>query len=116
MNHQRILRNLLHLPLLLITVTGLCAQDAAPRVINFRNGGTGAYPDADPPLEWSLTKNVIWRWDAPVADRANSAPIMAGDKIFTLCTPMTLVCLDKSTGKELWRRDSHATKDAAGEE
>ena len=111
-----VLRYWVRLPLALLAVTGLCAQEVAPRVINFRNGPTGAFPDATPPLEWSVAKNVIWQWDAPVGDTANGAPIMVGDKLFTICSPTMLVCLDKRTGRELWLLDSHAVKGAAGEE
>ena len=42
------------------------ASHAVEPVINMRNNGTGAYPDADPPTVWSATKNVKWRWEAPL--------------------------------------------------
>jgi hypothetical protein len=91
------------------------AHAAEPRVLNYRNGGTGAFPDADPPLDWSNARNVEWSWEAPAFDLANSSPIIVDDpsirgagKVFTLIAPHGLVCLDKVTGKELWRRESHA--------
>ena len=36
-----------------------------------------------------------------------STPIIVGDRVFTLARPMTLVCIDKNTGEELWRRERH---------
>jgi len=80
---------------------------AGERVIHFRNNGTGAYPDADPPLEWSVTKNVKWHWHTPVLGKTISGPLVVGERIVTLASPMIIVCLDKNTGKELWRREKH---------
>jgi hypothetical protein len=37
----------------IILNTVAVANAAELRVLNYRNGGTGAFPDADPPLEWS---------------------------------------------------------------
>lgn len=88
------------------------AADGQMKVINYRNGGTGAYPDADPPLEWSVTKNVRWRWDAPLFGTTIASPIIVGERIITLAKPMTLVCLDKNTGKVLWRRERYLSPDA----
>jgi outer membrane protein assembly factor BamB len=85
-------------------------------VVNFRNGGTGAYPDADPPLEWSVTKNVRWRWDAPLLGPAISSPILVGDRVITLARPMAIVCLDKDTGRELWRRERYVVGSLAASE
>lgn len=94
--------------------TLVAADRTQPQVLNYRNGGTGAFPDADPPLEWSNgSSNVVWTWEAPAFDMANSTPIVVGDKLFTLTSPLGLVCLDKRTGKELWRRETHAV---AGED
>lgn len=81
---------------------------AAEPVIGFRNNGTGAYPDADPPMVWSCTSNVVWRWQQdPLTAFTISSVIVVGDRLFTLGHPMTFYCLDKNTGKELWRREAH---------
>jgi outer membrane protein assembly factor BamB len=43
---------------------------------------TGVAPEADPPLEWSETKNVKWKVKVP--GFGTSTPIVWGDKIFIL--------------------------------
>lgn len=42
--------------------------------------GTGAAIDADPPVEWSETKNVKWKTALP--GKGHSTPIVWGDRIF----------------------------------
>ena len=42
--------------------------------------GTGAAPNADPPVEWSETKNV--RWKVALPGKGHSTPIVWGDRIF----------------------------------
>jgi outer membrane protein assembly factor BamB len=42
--------------------------------------GTGAAPDAHPPLEWSETKNI--RWKTALPGKGHSTPIVWGDRIF----------------------------------
>lgn len=43
---------------------------------------TGVAPDADPPAEWSDTKNI--KWKVAVPGRGHAAPIVWGDRIFLL--------------------------------
>lgn len=42
--------------------------------------GTGAAPNADPPVEWSETKNI--RWKVALPGNGHSTPIVWGDRIF----------------------------------
>ena len=72
-----------------------------------RGDWTGRFPDADPPLAWNLHDgtNVLWRTPLPSYSAAN--PVIVGDRLFVNCEPHTLYCLDKNTGKILWKRDSH---------
>jgi len=42
--------------------------------------GTGVAPNADPPLEWSETKNVRWKVELP--GRGHSTPIVWGERVF----------------------------------
>ena len=42
--------------------------------------GTGAAPHADPPLEWSETRNL--RWKAALPGGGHSTPVVWGDRIF----------------------------------
>ena len=88
--------------LMLLNILGVSTARASDPVISFRNGGTGAYPDADPPLEWSTTRNVRWRWKAPA--KTISSPIIVGGRVITVADPMTVACVDKDTGEERWRR------------
>src|SRR3990170_4784441 len=49
--------------------------------------GTGAAPNADPPVEWSEAKNV--RWKVALPGKGHSTPIVWGDRIFlTTAVPL----------------------------
>lgn len=82
---------------------------------------TGAATEADPPLEWSETKNI--KWKAAIPGEGDSTPIIWGDKVFILTavpkggqevlgkteTPtqpyqFTVICFDRKTGKILWQK------------
>lgn len=81
----------------------LCGSiTGADDVIGWRTDGSGAYPRAIPVLKWSATKNVKWVTRMP--DWSNSQPVPAGDRVFTLCEPYTLLCVDAANGKILWQR------------
>ena len=80
---------------------------SAPAVVGWRGDGTGRYPTANPPTEWSLkengeSKNILWKTKLPCYSWAT--PIIVGDKIITRSEPYDLICLDKNTGKLLWIR------------
>jgi outer membrane protein assembly factor BamB len=44
--------------------------------------GTGVAPAANPPLEWSETKNVTWKVEIP--GRGSSSPVIWDDRVFLL--------------------------------
>jgi hypothetical protein len=46
-------------------------------------------------------KNILWMAELP--ERTNAAPVIVGDRIFTPAEPDELICLDKNTGRILWR-------------
>ena len=46
-------------------------------------------------------KNIAWM--TPLPGEGNGGAVIVGDKIFLLCEPDELVCLNKSDGKVLWR-------------
>ena len=51
-------------------------------------------------------KNIVWMTKLP--ERTNAVPIILGDRIFTVAEPNELLCLDKATGRILWRHfNSH---------
>ena len=92
----------------------------------------GTSATADPPVTWSETENI--RWKVAVDGHGNASPIVWGDKVFLLTaigtgrvdpalTPpgqqperpfgikypnthhqYVVICLDRNTGRELWRR------------
>ncbi|MEO6237981.1 MAG: PQQ-binding-like beta-propeller repeat protein, partial [Vicinamibacterales bacterium] len=86
---------------------------------------TGVSTTADPPLEWSETRNIRWKTEIP--GRGSSSPVIWGDKVFVLSAvpagadtaashvarggvqprvPHRFVtyALDRKTGKVLWER------------
>ena len=92
----------------------------------------GVSKTAKPPIEWSEKKNI--KWKTPVDGKGSSTPIIWGNKVFLLTVIDTgkidpslpkpedqpkrifgikhpnsthqfvVLCLDRETGKELWRR------------
>ena len=54
------------------------------------------------------------RWMTRLPERTNACPVIVGDRIFTPAEPDELLCLDKATGKVLWRR-FHTLYDATPE-
>ena len=86
---------------------------------------TGVARHADPPIEWSETKNI--RWKAEIPGRGSSSPIVWGDRIFLLtAVPVgvngtaahaprgglpqrdkhryLVLAIDRRTGKTIWER------------
>ena len=94
---------------------------------------TGVSATAQPPLEWSESKNIQWK--VPVDGEGGSTPIVWGDKVFLLTAIKTdkldasipnpedqpkrnffdiktpnavhqfvVICFDRHSGKELWRQ------------
>jgi outer membrane protein assembly factor BamB len=47
-------------------------------------------------------ENIVWMTELP--ERANAVPIVVGDRVFTVAEPDELLCLDKRSGRILWRR------------
>src|SRR5580765_195334 len=86
---------------------------------------TGVSPTANPPLEWSETKNIKWKVEIP--GRGSSSPIVWGDRVFVLtAVPVgvqgeaqhaprgglrprgvhrfLVLAIDRKTGRTLWER------------
>ena len=89
--------------------TALLALAALPlpavaEVVGWRTDWTGKYPDADPPMAWSATENVVWK--TPMPDWGNATPVLVGERIFVCAEPTTLICVDAKTGAILWQRDT----------
>jgi hypothetical protein len=86
---------------------------------------TGVSPTANPPLEWSETKNI--RWKVQIPGRGSASPVVWGDKVFLLtAVPIgvsgdaqhqprgglsqrgvhrfMVMALDRKTGRTVWER------------
>jgi outer membrane protein assembly factor BamB len=86
---------------------------------------TGVSRTANPPLEWSETKNI--KWKVPIPGRSSSTPVSWGDRLFLLTAvaadPATVaglaprgsvpapsphkfvvMAIDRNTGKTLWEK------------
>lgn len=89
----------------LLLLLALAAGDPPPPPVPFgwRGDGSGRYPAATPPLEWSATKNV--KWSAAVGS-GYSSPILAGNRVLVASEPSLLLCLDRATGKTLWKLET----------
>lgn len=79
--------------------------------------GDGTSPEKDLPVEWSKTKNVIWR--LPLPGPAGATPAVWGDRIFLTSSDqndVVLLCAS-AEGKELWRHKiGSGNKDVRGDE
>ncbi len=76
----------------------------AAESVGWRTDGSGRYPSAQPPLEWSATKNVVWK--TPMPGYGVSHPVPLGHRIFICSEPCILLCLDRDDGKILWQKNS----------
>ena len=86
---------------------------------------TGVSKTADPPIEWSETKNVRWKVEIP--GRGSASPVVWGDKVFVLSAvpvgvevsashqarggvrpavphKFVVMALDRKTGKVAWEK------------
>ncbi|MEN9573234.1 MAG: hypothetical protein RL514_1089 [Verrucomicrobiota bacterium] len=66
----------------------------------WRGDGSGRFPGATPPTEWSATKNV--RWSA-VVGRSYSSPVLTDQFAFVTAEPNLVVCVNRADGKVRWK-------------
>ena len=74
--------------------------------------GNGTAPKANPPTEWSSTKNVKWKVRIP--GRGSGSPIVWENRVFVVTAEPTarsarhlafkVLCFDRKTGRKLWER------------
>ncbi len=81
----------------------MSAMVSAQDVGGWRYEGVNEYPDANVPLTWSGTENIVWKTELPTW--GNATPVIAGDKLFITAEEFQLLCLDKNTGEILWSKD-----------
>jgi outer membrane protein assembly factor BamB len=106
------MRNLLQLlPVLFLCVSSLRAEGPAWWPQWRGPSGQGYATDSKVPLEWSATKNLLWKLKLPGA--GHSTPIIWGDRIFLTCandklgTMRYVVCIG-TDGKPKWQREIKA--------
>lgn len=119
--------------LLLLPVASAQSPEELKNWPQFRGPlANGVAPEANPPTEWSETKNVRWKVEVP--GLGSSTPIIWNDKVFLLAAIETdrvgagsqkpdeqperpfgivfphrihqfvVLCLDRKTGKTLWQQ------------
>src|SRR6185503_3131484 len=120
---------LLGLAIVLSLSTFVDAQDGADAAKNWHQWrgprATGVSATANPPVEWSETKNIRWKVEIP--GRGSASPIVWGDRLFLLTavpagitgdaqnaprgglTPrgmhrFVVMAIDRKTGKTIWER------------
>ena len=69
-----------------------------------------ASPGQALPLDWSESKNVIWKTEIP--GRGHGSPIVVGDRVMLTTSveqrkTQSVLCLSRSTGKLLWTTQIH---------
>jgi outer membrane protein assembly factor BamB len=72
--------------------------------------GAGVAEAEKPPVEFGPEKNVLWQVATPGGP---SSPCIWGGRIFLTAFDggkLWTLCLDRTTGRELWRRDAGAEK------
>jgi outer membrane protein assembly factor BamB len=96
------MRNLQILALLSLIV----ASRADGQWTGFRGpNGSGVDSAAGYPVEFSPSKNVVWKTSTPYGQ---SSPVVVGGRLFLTASEgdrLLTICMDARTGKELWRRE-----------
>lgn len=96
------MKHLLRAQTLLVVL--LSGVSHAADVTGWRTDGTGRYPQATPPKEWTAEKNVIWQTKMP--GPSNSSPVLVRDRLFICSEPAVLLCIDRRDGKILWQKEN----------
>ncbi len=78
----------------------------------WRNDGTGRFPHANPPLQWSKENNVAWKVELP--GKSLASPVVVGKQVFVTSDPAELICLSTADGQVIWRK-SHEYADVFGD-
>src|SRR6266478_3915531 len=94
-------------PLHLLSLLWLiAATHANAQWTGFRGpNGSGIDSGTGYPVEFSPSKNVIWKTSIPFGQ---SSPIVVGGRLFLTASDgdrLLTICMDAKTGKELWRRE-----------
>ena len=91
----------------------LVPQGALAQWPQFRGpNGSGIDTATGYPVKFSATENVLWK--VPVSS-AQSSPVVVGERVYLTTSGaerLITICLDASTGRELWRREIPRTRKA----
>jgi outer membrane protein assembly factor BamB len=91
---------------LLVFVLMISATVRAEDWSRFRGpNGSGASDATGMPVEFGLTKNMVWRSEVPFG---RSSPILTAKRVVITGSEgqkLITVCLDRATGKVLWQRE-----------
>ncbi|MFW5752986.1 MAG: hypothetical protein ACOCYV_02925, partial [Planctomycetota bacterium] len=71
--------------------------------------GSGTYPDATPITAWDIAQGINVQWVTPLPP-SKAAPLIVGDRVYTMIDPCFLVCLDKHSGEVRWEQDLHPAR------
>lgn len=87
-----------------LLVLSLVPVANAEEVVGWRSDGTGRYPDARPPVEFSADdgEGIAWRTELP--GKSHSAPVLVGDRLFVTADPAHLLAVSAKDGEVLWSR------------
>jgi len=100
-------------PIWIILLAGLAMESSAGAAENdepwwpqFRGPNSSGIGEGSPPVHFGPTQNVLWR---SAVGSGSSSPIIWSRRIFLTeadraTRELSTVCLDRDTGKILWRR------------
>ncbi len=97
----------------LMLAAAMSAAEKAPQWPQFRGpGGTGLAAEGGAPVEFGAANSLVWKTDLPAGQ---SSPSIWGDRIFLTAgdketRKLEVLCIDRKTGKLLWRRAVTAEK------
>ena len=97
--------------ILLSLLVALCAFATDWPQLRGPNGAGLCASCGEFPTEFGPDKNVIWKTAVP---EGSSSPILVGDRIFLTAAEgdeLITLCLNRTTGKELWRRSIPAPRE-----
>lgn len=66
----------------------------------WRGDGSGRFPGATPPTEWSMSKNVRWM---TIVGSGYSSPIVTDQFAFVTSEPNFLICIIRTNGMVRWK-------------
>ena len=91
---------ILYLSVLTAVDNGLWAQGDHR---GWRGDGKGYYGAADPPVEWSPSRNVAWKTEMP--SWSNGSPVLASDSLVVVCSePDRVLGVDRRRGNIVWQQ------------